>query len=447
MPTVQHLIAVSAAGYLSATPLAAEPQLLIAPAAGSMDWYGYSVEVSEDFLAVSSQVVNHLSGQLATVYLYSREGSTWVFQQELSIGSIAFGNSISISSTTMLIGATSAEGGGVFYVFEFKDGLWTEDGQLTAQGSIGSQFGYSVELEGNTAIVGDPGAGAAYIFSMNAGVWDQMARLEASDFDEPDRFGESVSISADTVVIGAYLDDDNGSNAGAAYVFENTEAGWVEIQKLEPDYGLGEGDLYGSSVAIDGESIVVGARRDSFNGYQAGSAYVFRKADSLWHMEAMLHPYEHSPRDQFGYAVDISGNTIVVSSPYAEWIRINEGFVYVFIWSDTEWIERSTIEAIDPESDKQFGLSLALSGNNLVVGAPLDEVGGLYGAGSAYYHDLDEINLCESDFNGDSIVDGIDLGLILAHWWEHDVIYDIDGDSIVDGPDLGLLLSHWGPCP
>ena len=161
-------------------------------------------------------------------------------------------------------------------------GTWTQTAKLTASDGAGSDyFGYSVSIDGNTIVIGayrddDNGSfsGSAYVFSNDSGTWTQTAKLTASDGASFDYFGGSVSIDGNTMVIGAYRDDDNGSSSGSAYVFSNDSGTWTQTAKLTASDGASF-DYFGYSVSIDGNTMVIGAYRDDDNGSSSGSAYVF----------------------------------------------------------------------------------------------------------------------------------------------------------------------------
>jgi hypothetical protein len=161
--------------------------------------------------------------------------------------------------------------------------VWTEVAKLlAADGMATDQFGVSVALDGDTAIIGaftdddnNTGPGSAYVFTRTGSVWTEQAKLLPSDGSPIDNFGLSVALEGDTAVIGARLDDDNGFNSGSAYVFTRAGGVWTERTKLLPADGTGFED-FGISVALDGDRAIGGAFFDDDNGESSGSAYVFR---------------------------------------------------------------------------------------------------------------------------------------------------------------------------
>ncbi|MBL8695050.1 MAG: FG-GAP repeat protein [Planctomycetes bacterium] len=282
-------------------------------------------------------------------------------------------------------------------------------------------FGHAVAMSGNTMVVtaryeasaatgvngnqadnSKPLAGAAYVFVRNGGVWSQQAYLKASNTDSGDEFGWSADISGDTIVIGAYAEDSaakgvngDGSNnsadfAGAAYVFTRTGTTWAQQAYLKAS-NTEPGDIFGTSVAVFGDTIVVGAPGEDsaatgVNGDQtadtlpsAGAAYVFIRSGSTWTQQAYLKASNTQNLDQFGYAVDISGDTAIVGAyledSNATGINGNQsdngaldaGAAYVFVRVGGSWAQQAYLKASNTDADDWFGYRLAVSHNTAVI--------------------------------------------------------------------------------
>ena len=254
-----------------------------------------------------------------------------------------FGTSVSIFGNTALIGASVDRDGngqltGSAYVFRFDGNSWVEEAKLTASdGADGDSFGDSVSISSDTALIGAPGndgngshTGSAYVFRYDGNSWVEEAKLTASDGGSGDNFGGSVSTSANTFVVGADGDDDNGSESGSAYVFRYDGSSWVEEAKLTASDGF-EGNFFGSSVSIFGNVTVIGAFFDNDgNGQFSGSAYSFRYNGSSWVEEAKLTASDGATEDQFGFSVSTFGNATVIGSPFDDDNGSYSGSVYVF---------------------------------------------------------------------------------------------------------------------
>jgi hypothetical protein len=212
---------------------------------------------------------------------------------------------------------------GAAYIFQDSDAGWTQVAQLVSNDDADHDyFGQSVSLSGNVALVGAPWhaavdyqSGAAYVFKEADGVWDQVAKLVPDDAISQAAFGDSVSLDGDLAVVGAPRDREPGGPApGAAYVFEQSDAGWTQVAKLLPD-DLETGDYFGSSVDISGSRIIVGAESDDDNGLNAGSAYVFEQTGAGWVQTAKLLADHGARPDHFGSAVALDDDLAFVGAP------------------------------------------------------------------------------------------------------------------------------------
>jgi len=280
-----------------------------------------------------------------------------------------------------------------------------ETARLTASdGSYNDRFGYSVAISGDTVVVGahwddtDGGSsenhGSAYVFTRPESGWvnmQQTAKLNASDKAAGDLFGASVSIFADTIVVGAIGDDDYGADSGSAYVFVRPTSGWVsttETAKLTAS-DADDGDVLGTSVAIFDDTIVAGAP-DPDNIASPGYAYVFIRPDTGWvnsNQTAKLSASDGGGGDKFGRAVSISDDTIVIGAYQDDVSKGNQGSACIFSKPGNGWIngtETSKIYSDDGNLNDQFGFSISISGDTIAVGANLDDIASNADQGSAY---------------------------------------------------------------
>ena len=283
---------------------------------------------------------------------------------------------------------------GSAYVFKRTGASWAQEAKLLpSDGAISDVFGISVSISGDYAVVGASGdddngsaSGSAYVFKRSGTSWAQETKLLPSDAATGDFFGKSVSISGDYAVVGAQEDDDNGTNSGSAYVFKRAGASWAQETKLLPSDGATI-DVFGISVSISGDYAVVGAHRDSDNGSFSGSAYVFKRTDVTWTQEAKLLPSDGAADDQFGISVSISGDYAVVGAQENDDNGSNSGSAYLFKRSDTIWTQEAKLLASDGAAADEFGRSVSISGDYAVVGAWRDNDNGT-DAGSAYLYSL-----------------------------------------------------------
>jgi hypothetical protein len=294
------------------------------------------------------------------------------------------GESVAFSGDTVVVGATEVivEGGaGSAYVYvRGIGGVWPQQVKLTASdGAEDDWFGNSVSIHGDTAIVGAhlhdldevPDAGSAYVFTRTGANWKEEAKLVAPDPGAVDMFGYSVAILGDTAIVGAPRHSLGGTaDHGATYVFTRTEGVWTLQQKLfAPDPGTG--DQFGYSVSIFGDTLIIGAFRDNHaGGTVAGSAYVFTRTGSVWTLQAKLVASDGTNLDQFGFSVAIHEDTAVVGAPFVNFPGITDaGAAYVFVRSDGVWTEQQKLIASNAAAGDFFGASVAASGETAVVGA------------------------------------------------------------------------------
>src|SRR5262245_38472503 len=292
-----------------------------------------------------------------------------------------FGAAVAISGETAVIGApvddtAAGPNAGSAYVFVRSGTGWSQQAKLTASdASAGALFGFSVAVAGDTVVVGASGdnmlAGSAYVFARSGTSWSQQAKLTASDAASGDRFGDAVGISGDTVVVGA---SDAASDAGAAYVFVRSGTSWRQQAKLTASDAAAF-DLFGRALAVTGDSAVIGVVSDATAaGTNAGSAYVFVRSGTSWSQQAKLTASDAAAFDTFGLSVAVSGDTAVVGAISDDTdAGPDAGSAYVFARSGTSWSQQAKLTASDAAASDQFGRAVAVSGDTAVVGAPFDD--------------------------------------------------------------------------
>ena len=371
-------------------PAFSQQQKLEASDVAPVEVFGTSVAISGETVVVGAPRGGSMFE--GSAYVFVRSGGGWSQQQKLEASDRAlidlFGTSVAISGETVVVGAT--RGGsmdqGLAYVFVRSGGGWSQQQKLEASdGAPIDLFGTSVAISGETVVVGAPYGGSmdqglAYVFVRSGGGWSQQQKLEASDAPALN-FGTSVAISGETVVVGA---PGAGSNfEGSAYVFVRSGVGWSQQQKLEASDAVVFGAL-GTSVAISGETVVAGAQGGGSNNQ--GSAYVFvRSSGGGWSQQQKLEASDAPAfNDQFGASVAISGETIVVGRLRGGTGPVNDGSAYVFVRSGVRWSQPQKLQASDAS---EFGASVAISGETVVVGAPSSSMfkGSAYVFGKAFY--------------------------------------------------------------
>lgn len=321
-----------------------------------------------------------------------------------------FGTAVAISGDYAIVGAEFEDedeagknpllNSGSAYIFKNIAGKWTQQQKIVAKDrGVGDFFGHSVSISGNYAIVGaysedhnlsgngySSTAGAAYIFENVAGVWTQTQKLIASDREEADQFGIVVDIEGNYAVIGAHHDDedakgaDSMQNAGSAYIFKNTAGNWTQLQKIVAT-DRGSEDKFGSAVGISGDYVVIGAHFESEdeNGgnklWYSGSAYIFKNMSDNWTPVKKIVASDRATSDEFGISVAISGDYLIVGA-YAEDEDASgnnsfngAGSAYIFKNNAGNWVQLNKIVASDRSFVDRFGEAVDISGDYAIVGA------------------------------------------------------------------------------
>jgi len=288
----------------------------------------------------------------------------------------AFGTSVAISADAALVGAPGddADGtdAGAATVFIRVGANWISQTRLVPENGRPHQFfGRGVSLSGDRALVGashgdgrSRGTGAAYVFRRVGTSWAQEAWLRASDGDRNDAFGQSVALDGQTAAVGAHRDGDRGAESGAVYLFEGGSTGWTRTAKLVPSDGA-TGDHFGWSLDLEGDRLVVGAPHRGGRG----AAYVFGRSGSGWRREAVLTAPAGSEADFFGFSVAVGGNTILVGAPRHEDRGVPSGAVFAFSESGGSWTFSATLVPDDGAASDRFGRSVSLEGGWAAVGA------------------------------------------------------------------------------
>ncbi len=330
---------------------------LLASDGAMFDTFGISVAVSGNTIVVGAPQHDDAEATdsgAAYVFVRDNEGN-WTEQAKLIVPIPArgtfFGQSVAISGNTVLIGAIGDRNNGLptgsAYVFvRDNNGDWTQQTKLTdIDGTFINQFGWSVALDSNTAIVGDrsddgatvgTNSGSVYVFVRdNADNWTRQAKLTANDAAQGDEFGYVVALDSNTAVVGARYDDDieaGTTDSGSAYVFvRDNEDSWTQQAKLTANDGA-TFDEFGFAVAIDGDTVVIGAPgySEAGVGLHIGAAYVFARTDNTWMQEAKWTVDDAAPSDNFGWSVAINGDTVAVGAIGDDELANGSGAVYVY---------------------------------------------------------------------------------------------------------------------
>jgi len=268
---------------------------------------------------------------------------------------------------------------------------WNQRAKIKpADGDADDGFGAVLSLDGDTALIAawadDEGgtlSGSVYVFVRKGAEWDQEAKLMASDAAERDYFGWSVAIDGDTALVGARYDDDMGTSSGSAYVFQRSGTTWSQQAKLVPLDGRDYAQ-FGESVALAEDTAFVGASGDDSPERASGSVYVYVRSGSVWTQQAKLTAGDGAVYDQFGGHVSIEGDTAIIGATGDDEPAGDQaGSAYVFARSGSVWTQQAKLTAFDGSTNAYFGCSAKLAGDTALVGAPGDDQMGT-DSGSVY---------------------------------------------------------------
>ena len=392
-----------------------------------------------------------------SAYIFRNNGTgNWTQLDKLTASDAGnghnFGASVAIDGNTAAIGAILKGTTGGAYIFRDNGaGDWMQVDTLTPNDAMnGDQFGYSIAISGNTAVVGSWKSnalrGAAYVFRDNgAGDWTQVTKLTANDAMPNDEFGVSVAISGTTALVGAHRDtNDAGPVTGAVYVFQESGGTWSQVDKLiASDASLN--NRFGTSVALTGNTAVIGAPGDTDGGVEAGAAYIYRRDPSMDFEEVTkLVADDAGSNNRFGFSVGLSGEAAIVGAYQDNDAGLASGSAYLFKESGAgDWFQAGKLLASDAAPNTAFGYSVGVSGGIGLVGAPLSNTGGT-DAGAAYLFNVP--GNIPGDYNQNGTVDAADYVL-----WRNmlgqsgpGLPADGNGDGTVNDADYVLWRANFG---
>lgn len=330
-------------------------QRLLAPDFQAHAWFGFSVDIEGDVIVVGAPYHDTIAGfDVGAAYVYRRSGNTFAYEETLVAPDghtdASFGISVAttrrFNNDRIAVGAffdnEEADEAGAVYLYERNiTEVWQFGTKLTANDAEAhDQFGRVLSMNERYLVIGAPGnddvgssSGSAYIFDqigLSPFQTIQRAKLTADDADDGDLFGAAVSIDTDgTVIVGAYASNQPANNMGAAYIYRPVGNAWPQEMKLTASDGI-INDNFGYSVAIKGNTAVVGARLDDDMAPSSGSVYTFRRTGGTWDEAAKLVPSDGQNNDQFGSAIAIDASTIIAGAPGSNDFAVDAGSAYFF---------------------------------------------------------------------------------------------------------------------
>ena len=419
---------------------------------------GWSVDLDGNTAVVGAPRQTNENGYRAgAAYVYTRSGEYWLLEQRLvspdpSAVNDRFGYRVSVSGDTLLVSARFDDdlgsNSGAAYVYTRSVGAWSFQQKLNASdGEANDHFGISIQVNSDWAFIGTPndsydidgdsieeaGVGSVYVFQLSDGSWSEVSKLQTSDAHEGQDFGADISVSGDTVIIGARKDNEVAEGAGAGYVFTRSGNSWTQQAKLTASDGLAT-DFLGKSVSISGDTVILGAPNGCVLGspftscqtidlYAGNKAYVFVRDGDLWTEQAKLTSSTGDIGDFFGEST-IFDDTVIIGADGDDDFGLDSGAAYLFTRTDGVWTESAKFYAPDAQDNEWFGAHVAMDGDSVIVAAPIAfQFDGR--PGSAYVFDL---NSGETIAGPDVLVEPLPV--------------DENGDPVEDAPEISMAFDN-----
>jgi hypothetical protein len=394
---------------------------LTASDADRVHYFGTNIAANGDLLVVGA------TGNEAA-YVFRRDGLSWIeeaiFTDSDDGDADSFGGAVAVDGARVVIGNEENDllgyDAGSVHVYRHDGTSWIEEARLfAAGGDAGDHFGGAVALDGDQLLVGAPAAGArgfGHVFRWNGSEWVEEARLRGADIDWNDAFGRRVAIEGDTILIGAPRDDTAGSDAGAVYAFRRDGDTWVEQVELTGG-DTQENDRFGSGLSLSGNRAIIGAPGHDGALSATGAAYVFRNDGPIWTEEAKLTAPDARAFHNFGSAVDIEEERAAVGASGAGSTTGDLGAVYAFNLIGDDWQPHVMLRQLDVDYVDYFGKAVAVRGDWVFGALSDDDFGHDCGALFTYL-------VWGEDCNDNQSPDACDI--------LYGTSADIDGDGIPD---------------
>jgi hypothetical protein len=383
----------------------AEQQKLLPDDGKAEDQFGYSVAIDGTTALVGAHKADAQNIQNAgAAYIYSLGSEGWEQQAKLvadpAHADDTLGGNVALKNQMAMLGVIrrddKGDDAGAVFSFEQEENSWSQKQVLTAiDAKPGDAFGQSIALTERFLVIGAPrndapskDSGSVYVYRRDKNMWRFQAKLTAKDGAEGDLFGISVAIDGNTILVGADLNSEKAEKAGAAYIYLFDGEHWNQQAKLMAEDGANT-DIFGVRVALFGGTALISARRDDIEGVgtDAGSAYIFEQIKGKWTQTQKLVAPDGKADDRFGRGVALNGETVLISAMHHDANGINAGALYVFKKQLGQWRFTSKIVARDGVPEDRFGWNVALTDKNAIVASPHRDDNG-DASGAAYIQSL-----------------------------------------------------------
>ncbi len=360
------------------------------------NYYGWSISASGDSVLIGMPY--EFTGVTLTpgaAYVQRFDGTQWSQQAKLAASDGEnfdyFGEAVALSGDWAAVGAPDHQSArGAVYLFQRSGGIWTQQAKLLpSDPAQGARFGAALALDGSTLAAAAPGnsggRGAVYLFTLSGGAWTQTQRIAAADAAANDRFGQAVAIDGDTLVVGAPGKTDSVSGQGVAYAYLRSGSSWTQ-QARWSRAGAQAGEGFGSAVAVSGNlAAAASPYAPAVSGSGGGVVQTFLRSGASWAPAGTLRSSAGSDTAQFGYSLSLRGPRLLVGLA-GDTIGENlfQGSLEAYLFEDGSWSLSQRMLASDGEQEAQLGFSVSQSADFAVSGAPGASNGTATYAGAAY---------------------------------------------------------------
>ena len=308
-----------------------------------------------------------------------------------------FGSAASVYGDRLVVGSyledTTGTDTGKVYIYDWNGSIYVEIGQLTASdASQGDLFGVAVSVYGDRLVVGaytedsaGTDTGKVYIYDWNGSIYVEVGQLTASDAQVNDRFGRSVSVHEDRLIVGSLLEDTAATDAGKVYIYDWNGRVYVEIGQLTASDAAYQ-DGFGISASVYGDRLVVGAFFEDTSGTNAGKVYIYDWSGSQYVEVGQLTASDAQHNDYFGIAASVYGDRLSVGAILEDTATTDAGKTYIYDWNGSQYNEIGQLTASDAAYQDGFGISVPVYGDRLVVGTLSEDTAGT-DAGKVYIYD------------------------------------------------------------
>ncbi len=415
--------------------------------------FGLGVAIDGTTLVIGEENDNERAADAGAAYVLELEGGRWVIRDKIMASdgfeNAHFGREIAIDKNMMAVSSRAHDQDGNWtrsvYVLERQGNLWQERAHLLPEGYPQyTYFGLAMAVEDGILVVGDWGdddtvldAGAIYIYERIEGQWIRQAKMQAPEPRRDGGFGYDVAINDGVIVVGNQSFDIHTADRQRVWIIERGSDRWEVRAVLSPS-DLSDGDAFGSAVAVDDSSILIGAPGKDVHGRASGAVFVFRRVNDAWEEVALLAPSDGDENDTFGDYLSLDGPLAVISAPNDEdHYGSPRGTAYVFERLGDAWQEVRELGDPHGASFDCFGYGLGVSGSHVVVGVP-GESNGDQTEGAAYAFVIAE---CPADIDCDGDADAEDFFLFLdAFSSDKGDLCDLDRDGQCNPDDFFRFL-------